>query len=187
MKSFAQSSTGKHLIKISLFFTALTVICLVYLVYKNVLAKNSIRLIPELQKEENSARVSFFKFIYGLANKRSFFMSVMVLFNFLSRQTSFYLAVVLNMSLYILVILKMIYTEGRPFMKQREIYPYICELTFANPSMESTNSFLFSVVYSLLIYEQVKQRQLKLNRCWKSGLLILAGIATVILVIVVCL
>lgn len=114
-------------------------------------------------------------------------MSVMILFNFFSRQTSFYLAAVLNMSLYLLVILKMIYTEGRPFMKQQEIYPYICELTFANPSMEATNAFLFSVVYSLLIYDKVREKQLKLDRCWKSGLLILAGITAVILVIVVCL
>lgn len=82
MKSFNKHNMLKHMLKFAFFLVSLLIICLLYLVYKNSLAKNSLSLIEELQLDETKERITFFRFIYGLANKRSYFMSIILMFNF---------------------------------------------------------------------------------------------------------
>lgn len=91
------------------------------------------------------------------------------------------------MALYVISFLKMLYSEGRPFMKSQYIYPHICELTFGSPSMEASNIFCFFFVYLLLVYDRVREGKIVLDKLWKFAILCTAIIIGVALLILVCL
>lgn len=71
-------------------------------------------------------------------------------------------------------------------MKEDQIYPHICELTFANPSMETTNVFAFFVVISFMTYEYMKGGRLLLNSYFKKFLLYFTAALATAIIILVC-
>ena len=84
-----------------------------------------------------NSSLEFFEYINYAGNQETYFLVVMIMFSFFSRETSFYLAFAITISLALSITLKLMLRDPRPYMVTDEITNYICILTFANPASES--------------------------------------------------
>ena len=53
--------------------------------------------------------------------------------------------------------MKLAFQDSRPYMLTQDIFPYICELEFGNPSDEAMNCVAFTFAIGLYFYEKMKE------------------------------
>ena len=80
----------------------------------------------------------------------------MIMFNFASRQTAFYFTWVLSLGVFLETFMKLSFKDGRPFMFQDKVFPFVCELEFGNPAGEAMNCVAFTFSIGLYLYEKLK-------------------------------
>ena len=146
----------KYAIYFGVFVGILTGLCIFDLLQISIFRQSSIDTIKSIQENDPQTTINFFRFIFVLGDVRCYLVFLMILFNLLSRQTSFYLAFVLSFGLFLCAFLKLAFQSGRPFMTSQKIFPYVCQLSFGNPSAESMNITAFFIVLSLYTYHKIQ-------------------------------
>jgi membrane-associated phospholipid phosphatase len=105
---------------------------------------------------DSEGTINFFRFIYHLGEAKYFFIVTMVMFNLMSRQTSFYFASVISLCVFVEANFQLLIRQGRPYMMNRSIYPFICELSFGNPSGEALMSTAFFLAVALYYLQRLR-------------------------------
>ncbi|CDW89873.1 pap2 superfamily phosphatase [Stylonychia lemnae] len=159
MPDAKSDSLTTALLKFFACFVLVIVVLLLELIQRSIFSKASIESIKQLQENDAKSTVGFFKFIYFLGDARCYYVLVMLFFNFFSRQTSFYLSLVISQCVFVETFLKLVLRAGRPYMKTSKIFPFVCELSFGNPSGESMMAVAFVIVVGLYVINKLKDQQ----------------------------
>lgn len=93
-----------------------------------------------------------------MGDTKVYMITLMILFNMLSRQTSFYISFVMSFSMLINTMMKLGFQDAKPFMLTRSIYPFVCELEFGNPCDETMYFVTFIFAFGLYYYEKLKEQ-----------------------------
>jgi hypothetical protein len=176
----------KYLAKITMFTVSLLLLMLLEQGQRSMFKTSSIAQIKAIQQHDSGSSIGFFRFIYYLGDTRCYTIFLMILFNFLSRQASFYFAFVLAMGIFIDTLMKLTFQDGRPFMWASAIFPFICELEFGNPSNEAMNSVAFTFAIGLYLFEKMKDQDEELTD--KQKIFLAVGVMlSLTLIILFCL
>ena len=140
--------------KWSLAFVLITVVVVgADLLYRDAFFPSTINAIQSLQENSDKQVVVFFNVIENLGHPITYFVLLIIFFNFLSRQNSLYLSLVFDLALVINLLLQNMLETSRPFLQNRSIIPYECSLTFGDPSMEICMITTFVITLVLFVAE----------------------------------
>ena len=176
----------KNGLKLGLFVGILVLLMIVERMQRSMFKNASIEQISRIQQNDTPATVAFFKFIYNIGDTRCYFIFVMLLFNFVSRQTSFYFAFVLCANVFTETFMKLAFQDGRPFMQTSKIFPFVCELEFGNPAVEAMNCVAFAFALGFFAYERLKEQDEELSDKQKVSIA-LGILMSLIMIILFCL
>lgn len=54
--------------------------------------------------------------------------------------------------------MKLVLRAGRPYMKTTKIFPFVCELSFGNPSGEAMMGIAFILSIGLYIFVKIREQ-----------------------------
>lgn len=166
------SSLFKELIVLAIYIGVFISLIFLGKLQQEVFRKSSLESIKKIQQDDSESTIGFFRFIYFLGDTRCYMIFQMMLFNLASRHTSFYFNFLLSLCIFVSSLLKLIFQDGRPFMFSYKIFPFICELSFGNPSEVMMNAVSFTTAAALHIITNLRNQK---NEISDKQKLILAG------------
>eukprot|EP00347_Sterkiella_histriomuscorum_P008639 403344328 len=186
MVTLRSEVTQKVLIRVFCGILAILAMLLLELIQRTIFQKASIESIKNLQENDSKSTIGFFRFIHYLGDARCYYVLVMLFFNLYSRQTSFYFAFVISFCVYVECFLKLVLRAGRPFMKSLKIFPFVCELSFGNPSGEAMMSIAFLITLALYISSRLKEQTEEMTRNQQISIGV-ASLFSIMMIILFCL
>lgn len=132
----------------------LAVVFLIEPLYRDYLYDLSLKLTPELQKQESLK--SIMKVISGMGSGQFYGFVLVFIFNTVAKPAALYMICACSFANYALNELKSFYGEPRPYWVSDEVVSTKCLASFGNPSGHMTNhSFLWFTIYLHAFYDIV--------------------------------
>ena len=165
------SSFRQNFIPNIVLLSGLLILILTEIIYKDALFNYSLTYEQNLQESLSKGAINFFSFISITGDGVFIGLGLFFIFCYFSLIKTILISVGVIFMIYLHDLLKLIYSDPRPFWLNTVLFQGKCETSYGNPSGHSLLSFFFYLSFS---YYLCQINQIKSNNIYKISIYCLA-------------